>query len=76
MNQLMDSVTSQAVTFAALSTRTNSGGGGEKTEKKKTWPGLHIFTQCKQEVYHKEGNCLELAANKSKRYAGWTGVLE
>ena len=29
----------------------------------------------KREVYYKDGNYLELAANRAKRYKGWTSVL-
>ena len=64
--------------MAALYVRTNSGSGGsgKTNEKKKAQPGLHVRAQCKHEVYHKGGNCLELSANKAKNYAGWTNVLE
>ena len=57
--QLAASVTNQAATLAALSTKTNSGsvgGGGENTENKKARPGLHVCAHCKREVYHKEIN--------------------
>ena len=42
----------------------------------KVRPGLHVCAHCKRDVYHKDGNCLELAANEVKRYTGWTSVLE
>ena len=67
MKQLTASFTSQATTLAALSVRTNSGGGGQNTENKKAQSGLHVCAHCKQEIYHKDGNCLELSANSSKR---------
>ena len=78
MKQLTDSITSQAPTFAALSVKTHSGGGGNEknTEMKKVWTGLHMCKHCKSEVYHKDGNCLELAVNKDNGYTGWTSVLE
>ena len=56
MKQLTDSVTAQAETLAALSLKINSGGGGKKIAE--------------QGVYQNDGNFLELAANKDKRYAG------
>ena len=78
MKQLTASVTSQAATLEALSVKTHSdGSGGEKnTEMKKVQPGLHMCTHCKREVYHKYGNCLELATNKDNIYTGRTSVLE
>ena len=79
MKQLTASVTAQAATLAALSTETNSGGGdggGKNTGKKKARLGLYMCAHCKREVYHKEGNCLELEANKAKRYTGWRSALE
>ena len=77
MKQLTASVTAQAATLASLSVKTHSGdsGGRENTEMKKAHPGLHVRAHCKREVYHKDANCLELAANKAKRYTGWTSVL-
>ena len=77
MKQLADSVTVQAATFTYLSVKTHSGGGGgrKNTEMKKAWPGLHVCAHCKRKVYHKDVNCLELAANKANRYTGWTSVL-
>ena len=77
MKQLTASVTAQVGTLAALSIKTHSGGGGEKnTEMKKAQPGLHMCTHCKRDVYHKDGNCLDLLANKAKRYTGCTSVFE
>ena len=78
MKQLTASFTAQAATLTALSFKTRSGsdGGRENTKMKKARPGLHVCAHCKREVYHKDGNCLELAANKAKRYKGWTSVLE
>ena len=77
--QLMDSVTFHAATLVALSVKTYSGGGGggaRNTQMNKARPGLHLCVQCKRDVYHKEGNCLELAANKDNHYTGWKIVLE
>ena len=77
MKQLTASVTAHAATLAALSIKTHSGdGGGKNTKMKKVWPGLHVCAHCKRKVYHKDVNCLELAANKANRYTGWTSVLE
>ena len=58
MKQFTDSVTTQAATLAALSTKTNSSGGsGQKIDKTKAIPGLHVCAQCKRGVYHKGVNC-------------------
>ena len=80
MKQLTASVTAQDAIFADLSTKTNSGGGssraGKNTDNKKSQPGLHVCTHCKREVYHKEGNYLELMSNKAKLYDGWKRFLE
>ena len=38
-------------------------------------PGLHVCAHYKREVYHKDGNCLELEANKAKCYPGWKSVF-
>ena len=78
MNQLTASVTAQAETLAELSVKTHSGsdGGRKNIKMKKARPGLHVCAHCKKEVYHKDGNCLELAANGAKRYTGWTRILE
>ena len=67
--------------MAALYVKTHSGGGGgggsrENTKMKKERPGLHVCAHCKRRVYHKDVNCLELAANKANCYTGWTSVLE
>ena len=35
-----------------------------------------MCTHSKREVYHKEGNCLELEANKVKSYTGGKSNLE
>ena len=43
---------------------------------KKARPGLHVCAHYKREVYNKDANCLELAANKAKLYTGWAIVLE
>ena len=69
IKQLVASVTAQAETVATLSTTMNNGSSGavKKVDKKKARPGLHVCAQCKRKVYHKEGNCLELEANKAKR---------
>ena len=78
MKQLTASVTSQAATLAALSTKTNSGSGGssgQNTDKKKVRPGFYVYTHCKMEVYQKEVNCLKLEANKAKRYTGCNRVF-
>ena len=40
------------------------------TNKKKVRLGLNVCANCKREVYHKEGNILELEVNKAKRYTG------
>ena len=78
MKQLTASFTNQAATLAALSIQTHSGGdsGRKNTEMNKARPDLHVCAHCKREVYHKDRNCLEIAANESKRYTGWTSVLE
>ena len=34
-----------------------------------------MCAHCKHKLYHKDGNCLELEANKAKRYPGWKSVL-
>ena len=73
MKQLVYSVTSQAATVATLSTKINgssSGGAGWNTDKKKARPSLHVCAYCKQELYHKDTNCLEMGSNKTKRYPG------
>ena len=72
MKQLVALVTAQAETVTALSTKINSDGSGSgyTTNKKKLRPELHVCVHCKQEVYHKYRNCLELEANNSKRYPG------
>ena len=71
MKQFTDSVTTQAATLAALSTKTNSSGGnGQNIDKTKAIPGLHVCAQCKRGVYHKEVNCLKQEANQVKRYTG------
>ena len=77
MKQLVDSVTAQAVTVAALSTNMNVGSIGTKktTDKNKMRPGLHMYAHYKCKVYHKERNCLELDANNVKRYPGWKSVF-
>ena len=76
MKQLAASVTSQAATVATLSTNMNGGSSGtvKKIDKKKAGPGLHVCVHCKREVYHKDRNCLDLEANKAKRYPGWKSV--
>ena len=79
MKYLTASVTAQASTLASLSVKTNSssgGGGGQNTDKKKVRPGLHMYAYCKREEYHKEGDCLELEANNSKRCVRWKRVME
>ena len=78
IKQLTASVTAQGGILESLSVKTHSGGrgGGTNTEIKKAQPGLHVFARCKREVYHRDATCLELAANKSKHYTGWTSVLE
>ena len=69
MNQLADSVTAQEATMSALSNKMNGGssGTGKNTDKKKARSGLHVCAHCKRIVYHKDGNCLELDMNKTKR---------
>ena len=78
MKQLTASFTAQAATLASLSVKTHSddSGGRENTEMKKAHPGLYVRSHCKREVYHKDTNCLELAANKAKRYTRCTSILE
>ena len=79
MNQLTASITAQDATLASLSIKTNSGGdgrSGQNSDKKKSRPGLHVCAHCKREVYHKDGNYLDLKANKTKCYAGWKSALE
>ena len=77
MKQLAAYVTFQAATVATLSTKMNGGssGAGKTIDKKKARPGLHVCAHCKREVYHKYGNCLELEANKAKRYPGWKSMF-
>ena len=60
-----------------LSTKINGAGGvaSQTYEKKKARPGLHVCAHCKQEVYHNKENCLDLEANKVKRYPGWKSVF-
>ena len=72
MKQLSASVTNQAKTVETLSTNMNrdSRSYGKTTDKKKARPGLHVRAHCKREVYHKDRNCLELEANKAKRFPG------
>ena len=62
MKQLAASVTTPAETVITFSTKMNGGGNGARqtTNKKKVSPGLHVCTHCKQYVYHKDGNYLEL----------------
>ena len=62
--------------MATLSTKMNGGSrsSGKTIDKKKARPGLHVCAHCKREVYHKDGNCLELEVNKTKRYPGWKSV--
>ena len=78
MKQLTASVTAQAATLEALTTKINSGGGGsgKYTNRNKSRPGLHVCVHFKKEVYHKGGKCLELEANKAKRYGRCKSVLE
>ena len=56
-----------------ISTKINSGfsGNGRNTDKKKARLGLHVCANCKRKVYHKDRKCLDLEANKAKRYPGW-----
>ena len=77
MKQLAAYVNAQATTVATLYTKTNGGscGAGKTIHKKKARPGLHVCAHCKCEVYHKDGNCLELEANNAKHYPGWKGVF-
>ena len=77
MKQLSDFVTAEAATVATLSTKMNEGSSssGKTIDKKKARPGLHVYVHCKQEVYHKDGNCLELEVNKAKRYPVWKRVF-
>ena len=77
MTQLLDPFTAQAETVANLSTKMNRGssGSGKTTDKKKARPGLHMCAHCKHKVYHRDGNCLELEANKEKCYPGWKSVF-
>ena len=77
MNQLTASVASQKAILAVLSVKTHIGSGSRKnTIMKKVRIGLHVCTHYKREVCHKDGNCLELSANKAKRYMGLISVLE
>ena len=77
MKQLVDSVIDQVATVATLSTNMNRGssGAGKTIDRKKARPGLQMCAHCKRKVYHKDGNCLELEANKAKRYPGWKRVF-
>ena len=45
-------------------------GTRKTTDKNKARKGMHVCAHFKCEVYHKEGNCLQLEANKAKRYPG------
>ena len=76
MNQLTASVTADVAAVATLSTKKNGGiSGARKTiDRKKARTGLHVCAHCKHEVYHKDGNYLELEANKATRYPGWKSV--
>ena len=80
MKQLAAYVTAQDATVVSLSNNIidsscGVSGGSRNTDKKKTRPRFHMCTHCKQEVYHKDANCLELEANKAKRYPGWKSVF-
>ena len=77
IKQLAASVTSQATKVETLSTKMNGGirSSGKNIYKKKARPGLHMCAHCKREVYPKDGNCLELEANKTKRYPGQKSVF-
>ena len=77
MKPLAALVTAQAATVATLFTKINdsSSSAGQNTDKKKANPGLHVCTHCKQELYHKDGNCLDLEANNVKHYPGWNSIL-
>ena len=77
MKQLAAYVTAQVASVATLSTKMNSGSSGARKTiyNKKARPGLHVCAHCKRKVYHKDGNCLELEANKAKRYTGWKRVF-
>ena len=77
MKQLATSVTSQAATLATLSAKMNRGSSssGKTIDKKKARPGLHMCAHCNREVYHKDGNCLELEVNKTRHYPGWKSVF-
>ena len=75
MKQLSVSVTFQAATVATLSTNINSGGAGRNTGIKKARPELHVCVHCKQEMYHKDANGLELNCSKAKRCPGRKSVF-
>ena len=55
MKQLAALINAQVEIVATLSTKMNGGGSGSgrTTDKNKVRPGFHIWTYCKQEVYHK-----------------------
>ena len=63
--------------MATLYTKINgvSSGSAKTIDKKKARPGLHVCANCKRKVYHKDRNCVELEANKAKRYPGWKSVF-
>ena len=77
MKQLAASVTAQAATVSTLSTKINRDSSVSRKiiDKKKSRTGLHVCSHCKRKVYHKDRNCLELEANKAKRYPGWKSVF-
>ena len=77
MKPLAALVTAQAATVATLFTKINgsSSGARQNTDKKKANPGFHVCTHCKQEVYHRDGNFLDLEANNVKYYPGWNSIL-
>ena len=60
MKQLAALVTAQAATGPTLFTKMNGDGFSTRrtTNKKNVWPSLHVCVHCKQDVYHKDWNCL------------------
>ena len=72
MKQISAFLIAQAATVATFSTNINGGesGAGRNTNKKKAGTGFYVFVHCKQEVYRKGGNCLDLEANRAKSCPG------
>ena len=77
IKKLATSVAAQTETVETLSTNINSSisSAGRNTDKNKARNGLYMCAHCKQEVCHKDVNCLELEENKAKCYPGWKSIF-